>query len=256
MSVTHKGSSWELSHSLWIIWSFFALCWVAFLIIGHGAKKRQWTLFGAGYAVLFALWLAMTEADKESVTADIGSSIGIFILIGGIIHCFLVRKEYLRRRAIIESEGYHTDEMELERQRMRREQGITDTVEEAREKLRRRIEERQTASRQESAQPATPRTSAAPRPAAPAAPTEIIDINSCNISQLASLPGVTIIMARKAFDIRNERGYFKSVDEFCEAIQLKPHFVVQVQQMTTCTIPTPPDEPVTPDTPFGRKLDF
>ena len=261
MSVTHKGSGWELSHSLWIIWSFFALCWVSFLIIGHGAKKRLWTLIGAGYAVLFALWLALTEADKESTTADIGTTIGIFVLLGGIIHCFLVRKDYLRRRAIIETEGYWVDEMELERQRMHREQGITNSVDEAREKLRRRIEERQNASRQETTQPTTPSQQAAPRQAAPrpaaaTAPAETIDINTCDVTQLASLPGVSMILARKAIGIRNERGGFKSVDEFCEAIQLKPHFVVQVQDMATCSATSTPDEPSAPETPSGRKLDF
>ena len=263
MSVTHKGIGWELSHSLWIIWSFFALCWVSFLIIGHGAKKRLWTLIGAGYAVLFALWLALTEADKESTTADIGTTIGIFILLGGIVHCFLVRKDYLRRRAIIESESYRVDEMkmELERQRMQREQGITDSVDEAREKLRRKIEELQNTSRQETTQPTTPSQQAAPRqaaprPAAPAAPAETIDINTCDVTQLASLPGVSMILARKAIGIRNERGGFKSVDEFCEAIQLKPHFVVQVQDMATCSATSTPDEPSAPETPSGRKLDF
>ena len=100
MSVTDKGSEWEFRHCLWIIWSFFALAFVAFLIIGNGAKKRLWTIFGIGYAVLFALWMALTEAEKESTTAEIGTTIGAFVLIGGIVHCFLCRKEYLQRKAI------------------------------------------------------------------------------------------------------------------------------------------------------------
>ena len=151
--------------------------------------------------------------------------------------------------------------MELERQRMHREQGITNSVDEAREKLRRRIEERQNASRQETTQPTTPSQQtaprqAAPRPAAATAPAETIDINTCDVTQLASLPGVSMILARKAIGIRNERGGFKSVDEFCEAIQLKPHFVVQVQDMATCSATSTSDEPSAPETPSGRKLDF
>ena len=65
-----------------------------------------------------------------------------------------------------------------------------------------------------------------------------------------------MILARKAIGIRNERGGFKSVDEFCEAIQLKPHFVVQVQDMATCSATSKPDQPSAPETPSGRKLDF
>ena len=65
-----------------------------------------------------------------------------------------------------------------------------------------------------------------------------------------------MILARKAIGIRNERGGFNSVDEFCEAIQLKPHFVVQVQDMATCSATSTPDKPSAPETPSGRKLDF
>ena len=255
MSATNKGVEWEFRHSLWVIWGFFGLAFIAFLIIAHGAKKRQWYIYAAIYAALFALWLAFTEAGEESALYDIGTTIGAFNLIGGTIHLFLVRREYLRRRVIINEEGYAVDEMELERQRMHRERGITDTVEQAQEKLRRRIENRQAVTQQEPAWPTEPQQPAAPKPAAPKVPVEPIDINTCSISQLAGLPGVTLVMAKKADDIRKERGGFKSVDEFFEAIQLKPHFVMQVQDKVTCAAPQP-EAPTVSDEPVGRKLDF
>ena len=253
MSATNKGADWEFRHSLWVIWGFFGLAFIAFLIIANGAKKRQWFIYAAVYAALFALWLAFTEAGEESALYDVGTTIGAFNLIGGTIHLFLVRKEYLRRRVIIAEEGYQVDEMELERQRMHRERGMADTVEQAQEKLRRRIEERQAATQQEPVQ--RPQQPATPKPAAPKVPVEPIDINTCSITQLADLPGVTLVMAKKADDIRRERGGFKSVEEFFEAIQLKPHFVMQVQDKVTCAAPQP-EAPTVTDEPVGRKLDF
>ena len=263
MSVTNKGIDWELRHSLWVIWGFFALAWVAFLIIGNAAKKKLWTYFGLGYAVLFVLWMAMTETKDGSSTQDIGTTIGAFVLFGGLTHCFLVRKEYLRRRAVIEdeSESFQKVEMEDTRRRMREEQVISpaeDIVGKAQEKLRRHIEERQQPT---VAEPAPRPKSQTPRAARPAArkpaPVKPLDINSCTEEKLAELPGISLVMAKKAIDYRSEHGGFQSADEFFEVIQLKPHFVVQVQEMIMCEPEADEQRPTgIDDAPTGRKLDL
>ena len=46
--------------------------------------------------------------------------------------------------------------------------------------------------------------------------THILDINSCTEEELAELPGVGLILAKKTIKIRNEKGNFTSVDEFIE----------------------------------------
>jgi hypothetical protein len=53
--------------------------------------------------------------------------------------------------------------------------------------------------------------------------TEKIDINNCSEIELTELPGVSIVIAKKAIKRREELGGFKSVDEFLSFIELKPH---------------------------------
>ena len=82
----------------------------------------------------------------------------------------------------------------------------------------------------------------------------IIDINTCGESDFVSLPGVSIVMAKRAISYRKEHNGFSSKEEFFDTIQLKPHFMVQIQEMVECkplnkqTIPN--------DKGTGRKLDL
>ena len=257
MSITNKGSDWEFRHSLWIIWSFFALSFVAFLIIGRAAKKKLWVYYGLGYFILFIIWMALTESDPESTVYDIGATSGVFVLFGGIVHSFMVRTEYLRRLAVITDESSQSDAMEATRRQMLKERGIASSDERvaaAHEKLRQRAQEYQ-----EHPQQAAAAATAAAKPVRPAErhskPAESIDINACSLNELAGLPGVSMVMAKKAIDYRSENGGFKTVDEFFEVMQLKPHFVVQVQDMLTCE-PLQQQTATTTDAPTGRKLDL
>ena len=56
-----------------------------------------------------------------------------------------------------------------------------------------------------------------------------IDINLATDSQLATLPGINIILAKKIIEHRNLNGYFKTIDEFLNVANLKPHFVQKVK---------------------------
>ena len=63
--------------------------------------------------------------------------------------------------------------------------------------------------------------------------TVIIDVNSATADQLASLPGLNIVGAKKIVDYRNKEGLFQTVDEFINIAEIKPHFVEQVKKMIT-----------------------
>lgn len=47
------------------------------------------------------------------------------------------------------------------------------------------------------------------------------DINLCSEQELSIVPGIGIILAKKAISIRNEKGKFKSVDEFIDIIGIR-----------------------------------
>ncbi len=55
-------------------------------------------------------------------------------------------------------------------------------------------------------------------------PLTMIDINTARAEELSKLPGISIIMAKKAIQYRTKNNGFKTIDEFFEITKLKPHF--------------------------------
>ena len=78
----------------------------------------------------------------------------------------------------------------------------------------------------------------APKPASQPAPQPVpqpvpqsaapVDINRCTQSELMTLPGIGVVQAKKAMEYREQNGGFRSLDEFVEVLQIKPHFAVQI----------------------------
>lgn len=62
---------------------------------------------------------------------------------------------------------------------------------------------------------------------------EQIDINSADEEKISSLPGLTIIDAKKAVTYRNEHNGFNSVDEFFSCINAKPHIITSIENKLT-----------------------
>ena len=69
-----------------------------------------------------------------------------------------------------------------------------------------------------------------PRPAPQPMPQSAapVDINCCTQSELMTLPGIGVVQAKKAMEYREQNGGFRSLDEFVEVLQIKPHFAVQI----------------------------
>lgn len=61
----------------------------------------------------------------------------------------------------------------------------------------------------------------------------LINLNKASESELASLPGVGPILAKKAITVREKQGYFKSVDDFINFIGVKPHYVDKIKKIAT-----------------------
>lgn len=58
-----------------------------------------------------------------------------------------------------------------------------------------------------------------------------IDINNASSEEIANLPGVNIVGAKKVVEYRNKNGLFKSEDEFIKIAGVKPHFVDKIKSM-------------------------
>ncbi|MBQ9516856.1 MAG: helix-hairpin-helix domain-containing protein [Eubacterium sp.] len=89
-------------------------------------------------------------------------------------------------------------------------------------------------------------------PVQQAAPQGALDINSATEDEIAALPGLTIIDARRAVAYRNENGGFANTDAFFEAISAKPHIMVKIQPMITASAPQP--KPTNEPSGSGRRM--
>ncbi len=80
----------------------------------------------------------------------------------------------------------------------------------------------------------------------------LLDINLCSELELSRLPGIGLILAKKAVNLRNSKNGFDSVDEFIEMVGVKPHFVDTVKIMICCKS----DKTVEAVKMSGRRVDF
>ena len=64
-------------------------------------------------------------------------------------------------------------------------------------------------------------------------PGQRLDINTATEDQLAALPGLTIIDAKKAIAYRDAHGGFADLDAFFAEINAKPHIIVRLQDQLT-----------------------
>jgi hypothetical protein len=64
------------------------------------------------------------------------------------------------------------------------------------------------------------------------------------------------LLARRAEQERRVRGGFRSLEEFGEALGLKPHALERLRALTTIGPPPPPDAPDAPPSAGGRVVDF
>ncbi len=80
-----------------------------------------------------------------------------------------------------------------------------------------------------------------------------VDINSADEKQIAALPGVGPILAKKAIQFRKRERPFQSIEDFARLLKLKPHVV---QKLRTRVLATPGRASDKEKTRSGRVVDF
>jgi competence ComEA-like helix-hairpin-helix protein len=81
-------------------------------------------------------------------------------------------------------------------------------------------------------------------------PADLVDINSASAAALQKLNGISRHKARKAVRLRNERGPFRSVEDFGAALGISQPDLVVLRPLVVCKLP--PAMPVS----FGRSVDY
>lgn len=64
--------------------------------------------------------------------------------------------------------------------------------------------------------------------------TRILDVNDCSEMELALVPGIGVVKAKRAITEREKNGYFESIDDFFNRVDIKPHNVMEAGQYLVC----------------------
>ena len=70
----------------------------------------------------------------------------------------------------------------------------------------------------------------------------LLNINTATEAELLSLPGVNIVIAKKAEKYIEDNGGFKSVDEFVEKMKIKEIFIEQIKNLACVNLEDIPEE--------------
>ncbi|MCR1973638.1 helix-hairpin-helix domain-containing protein [Clostridium sporogenes] len=254
MAVTQKGNKWEMQKSLWIISSFvFLVNGMGMYFAGKKTKIKKWYNYGLIYTAISWIGLIM-GGELTGFLQSIGCIIFLLDYIACIVHSFKIRKEYLIRREILE---YKNDVEQIEMNSMRskiaKEYGLDDinsndpikntsqndlVREKSNINTEAKIENFHMKSKEENMNnisPLMPKVENTVNNIENSVNNEeSLDINSCSELELSKLPGIGLILAKKAVNLRNSKNGFDSVDEFIEMVGVKPHFVDTVKTMICC----------------------
>ncbi|ACA46226.1 hypothetical protein FDB72_14770 [Clostridium botulinum] len=273
MAVTKKGNKWEIQKSLWILCSFVVLVnGMGMYFAGKKAKVKRWYNYGLIYTAIAWIGLIM-GGELTGFLQSIGSIIFFLDYIVCIVHSFKIRKEYLIRREILEDKNVEEQsKINFMRNKIAKEYGLDDinsnnTIKDntsQNDSVRERsninaeakIENFDMKNKEENINnisPVMPKVENTVNDIKNNVNNEeLLDINSCSELELSRLPGIGLILAKKAVNFRNSRNGFNSVDEFIETVGVKPHFVDTVKTMICCN----PVKIVETVKMSGRRVDF
>lgn len=293
MPVSRRGFLWKLVQSWWVLLLFtIVFSWLAFLYVGIRGRNVRWAVWSVIYSYPFIL-LVIDSYVKDSSGYDEMILMVFLVWVASVIHGLMLCLPFLRRleaRQEAEMNGiFRTTGWSGSGDTM-----APPTAPQAAQGawnaqpawMQSSPGPAQTAGQfvtsyglgnavGDLAQPPGPAQAFAPQtppetaePAAqPAdavfpAPGHVgtaVDVNRAPESELAGLPGVGLILAKKAVQYREANRGFRTVDEFFQVLGLKPHVAERLRPLVTVgpTSPgSPPSPPASPSSGGGRVVDF
>jgi len=225
MSITKRGLKWEEGNSLWIYLNFIPIVsGIGMLYAGLKAKVSKWIAFGGLYLAFTWSLLSSNEVDSDSKAL-----IYLLIYLACIIHSFNIRNEYLQRmERLMEVNTNRENEI------TNIEEAAGNSINKSNDTLIKEI-------------PAVTNVTSNLK--------KFLDINSCTEEELAELPGIGLILAKKAIKMRSEKGCFASVDEFIEKLNINPHYTEKLEEMLCCGSVQANEKPETVKV-KGRMVDY
>jgi len=220
-AVTRKSAWRRLLQSWWILLTFTLLFnWIPFLYIAGRTRNKRWAIWGLVYAIPFMLTMADMFPDGSAADDNVSTAVLIGCLIS-MIHAFSIRKEFLLRLEARQLSARGEDEA-----------------------LIRKIEAEYGVRMRKSAPPAGARSPVPPPiPPVPPSASGVLDLNAAAEEEIADLPGVGLILAKKAIQVREANGGFRSTEQFFEALGLKPHAIERIRPLVAVRDAASPPPP-------------
>lgn len=227
--MTPKGRLWRVGQSWWILLTFtLYFNWVAFFYIASRTGVKRWAYWGLLYGVPFMLIYLDVYPFSDSQIELIG--LGILVsTIASIIHAFIIRNEFL----------YLLEVKQINAQRMYTETNFS---------MGTNYEERLV-------QPEPQRPPSVAERSRDLRASMALDLNTASEDDIANLPGVGIILAKKAIQHRDNQREYRSVEEFFQVLGLKQHTIERITPLITVRSSGNPSGPA-PAAPSGRVVDM
>jgi DNA uptake protein ComE-like DNA-binding protein len=241
---------------MWIVWSFVpGINWMSWLHAGVSTGKIRYSHFGLLYSIPF--FFSMIAA-KSPALFNIGMTASMILWVICLIHVFKKRNEI----------NLEVKYAKIERARMKMElekkvasdykvlspakavpggtTGNSGVITDS-EPVSRIGGDRSPKAEARIPEPYSQISSAG---------ASLIDLNAADEAALAALPGVGVILAKKAIQARQERGGFQGFDEFCDALDLQPQIREKLRPLVIIRAPAASPPPQQPPERGGRVVDF
>ncbi|GAB1354407.1 hypothetical protein MASR1M12_31450 [Erysipelotrichia bacterium] len=237
MSITSKGDAWEAKNSRWIWWTYLpSFGGIGFITAGFRVKKNLWIVGGGSYFAISILLSNIAQQFRGSLIEELFMMPIIVAWFVSIGYAYSIKKEYLLRLEAIENQGgdiYQTIQLKKE---IQKEFGGT------RPEQNNPIDQSFSSNKGRSSPPPVDRTpekdysKPSTPPPVPKSSVNRILLNSASAEEIAKLPGIGIVVAKKAVAIRKQDGQFSSLEDFGVRLSLQPHIVERLRTLVEISI--------------------
>ncbi|WP_172195827.1 helix-hairpin-helix domain-containing protein [Saccharibacillus qingshengii] len=261
---TNRGTKWEWAASWWILLTivpFGLTSFIGFIYAGSATGNRRWTMYG--YVYLAAVIVAML-----TTAVGIGAFIAVAVWVISIIHAFKIRPAFLiqldmrirNKKALNEQ---RVSQLRQEAESLLKVQDQVPPVkkpvsnsyskETDSEKVRNELHDTlDSLSRRPPL--GNPVDSLAGKVQSAAKVRPKIDANRASEAELASVPEIGIILAKKIVLKREEIGGFVSFEQFLQSITLRKQAAAKLEEQLMFV---PIESPQTDrELKQGRMIDF
>ncbi|MFD1955143.1 ComEA family DNA-binding protein [Paenibacillus thailandensis] len=235
---TDRGKTWELINSWWVLLTlvpFGFVSFISFFYIGTVVKNQRWRIWGIVY-------LAAVIAVFATAGAGIGAAIAVALWVLSAVHAFKIRPAYLIQLDVYKANESILDKEKIAKLRQEAERKFKSALNEPIQppKLTKPLEQRSTVP---TVDPPVPDSLFAGKR---------IDVNMTSETELAAIPQIGIILAKKIVLKRQETGGFRSFDEFVTVMGLREQAAVKLREQLAFSQQAPQRQ----TTSSGRKIDF